>query len=501
MNRLRYFFVLLMLFFAQMILTGCQNKSNLSYEYQEKEEENSETEAVVERAVLYLEDGAVLADHMGNFLSDIHEDIEEEDIKEHLSYIRFMDHGKTGYLSAVTGEVYLAAEYDSASAFAPVMVVGNGTKKWFISQTGETISGMFDDAFPFESQDCYARVKIGEKWGIADRDAEYIVPCKYDYINELPYIYTLATGVRDGAAAIISLSPGTEGEVLRLEQYCDIEKIWDDSWCFVKEANGKMGLISTDGTEIVKPAYKSMSVNMVDEDIFILTVEDFQQHFGTLYFKMKDKSVTEIIEPVYDNALHFSSGNVAAAVWKGRVGVVDMISRQWKELDGIDEIHSFGHDMTLVSADGLYGFLDKHGEIAVPIEYSRAESYDLPYTVVEKDGLQGVIDGDGRFLLEREYDDIVGMSDSGYVVTKRNGRYQIYYVGEAGYSWYEAHLLMDGILEIAGEGVNENACSYKDEKGWHIIVFDDYEVLRVLDMDEKMVCSGFFKIGERWWEN
>lgn len=41
------------------------------------------------RAILYLEEGAVLIDEKGNHISAIFDDIEEEDLENHLECLRY----------------------------------------------------------------------------------------------------------------------------------------------------------------------------------------------------------------------------------------------------------------------------------------------------------------------------------------------------------------------------------------------------------------------------
>lgn len=175
---------------------------------------------------------------------------------------------------------------DSSISYSKIRLVEAGEYKWFVSSLddGEIISEKYEDAYPFDAQNTYARVMKDGKWGLINSDFELVLPCEYDYINTLLDVYVHATGVKDGAAVIIKLPYlGYDQEEIRITElpaYSDIGEMWLDYWCYVKDSKGRTGIIKYDGTELLAPEYKSISKEaVVDEDTYIFSVEDYNGHY------------------------------------------------------------------------------------------------------------------------------------------------------------------------------------------------------------------------------
>lgn len=54
-----------------------------------------------------------------------------------------------------------------------------------------------------------------------------------------------------------------------------------------------------------------------------------------------------------------------------------------------------------------YGFIDKAGQLVVPIEYDYATDYYAGFSIVSKNGKRGLIDTKGNIIIPIEYDDIL----------------------------------------------------------------------------------------------
>lgn len=73
---------------------------------------------------------------------------------------------------------------------------------------------------------------------------------------------------------------------------------------------------------------------------------------------------------------------------------------------GFDSISSFKEGLAYFSADGLYGYMDKSGEIVIDPLYGDAGYFYDGLAKVMKDGLFGLIGKDGREVLSPKYSDI-----------------------------------------------------------------------------------------------
>ena len=62
----------------------------------------------------------------------------------------------------------------------------------------------------------------------------------------------------------------------------------------------------------------------------------------------------------------------------------------------------------------LYGFIDKAGNIAIPMEYTEAHSFNGGLARVEKDGKSGYIDKNGSIVVSIEYGSSYYFSNDAY---------------------------------------------------------------------------------------
>lgn len=292
MNR-KFVSISLSIFIIMVLVSGCKNNST---KVNKNVEAKNETTLYMQdiftngRGIIHMDSGDTLMDEKGNYLSNIYDEIEEEDIEEDCDYIRFSENDKWGYLD-LTGDVYIPAKYSTASPYSVVAVVGDGKKKWIINEKGKQISKTFEDIHEYEHQGFFARVKNKGKWGIVDRDANVVIDCEFDKINNLPYIYTLTSAVKAGTAYIISLNDTTIREV---GKYSDIQAVCFGEFCNVKDKKGNVGLILVNGKQIFEPQYKEIYIRMNDENLFLITTKDFDGKCTMWQFNNEDKSIQEM---------------------------------------------------------------------------------------------------------------------------------------------------------------------------------------------------------------
>lgn len=117
------------------------------------------------------------------------------------------------------------------------------------------IPGSYTQAYPFsEAQGEFARVqKPDGSWCIIDENAAIIFD-GFDFINELPMIENLATGVKDGQAVLLDLDTltfQTEPSIKKAyPEYRDISDIYFD-FAVVTGMDGKQGVINVLHDEII----------------------------------------------------------------------------------------------------------------------------------------------------------------------------------------------------------------------------------------------------------
>lgn len=279
-----------------IISSGCNEKTNKTQNTQTEAETTTKVtedtqDFIRGRKVVHMWDGDVLVDEKWNFLSDLYDEILEEDLNEHRDYIRYVKDGKWGYLT-LAGDIYINAQYSFASPLSKAAIVGDENSKWVVDEKGKKISKKFKDAYPFEDQDWHARVQDKKgKWGIVDTDGNMSVKCQFDKINELPYIYTLTSTVKTGKAYVISLN---DMSVRELGKYCDIKPVSYGMFCNVKDRQGKTGLMLVNGEQVFKTKYKEIYVKSGEENIFMIVTKDFDGKCVTWKYDSSDKSLCEV---------------------------------------------------------------------------------------------------------------------------------------------------------------------------------------------------------------
>lgn len=488
-----------------LVMTGCQTE-NAEKEIDERismkelyASDLFDDDDDLKRAVLSTEEGMVLIDEEGKYLSDVHAKIEASDIGKYEDVIRYQDYnGKYGYISIETGDVVIEAKCDNALPFSGELSFVEDDKGWkIINQKGEKASDLcFEDVTCFDSQGTYARVQYNSKWGVIDYNAKIVVPFEFDYINELPDVLTVATGVKNGSATILYSEFDVEWEQVVLEEYCEISEMHIGLWAEVTDSQNKVGIVNASGNLLIEPQYKSLPTYMwYGDDEFVITTQGFTDRYGAVY--LKDNKAYDIIPQIYDNELRFSSDKVAIAYKNGLPGIVDCISHEWTGMfaDYID-IDAYKGNLARIHMDEQYGFLYANGKYATePNRYVYAEEFSngRGYTVVG-DGIQkGLIDRELNEIIPCVYDEIFTFDNSNYVIVKNEGKYTILYMREGDFDEYEAINVLDGIGEIKNNEIYVNSCTIKVGNKWYVLKLERGFIDKKIPV-EKGECSKFYTL-------
>ena len=148
-----------------------------------------------------------------------------------------------------------------------------------------------------------------------------------------------------------------------------------------------------------------------------------------------------LVEPTLDYKIVFDFSEGLARVFSGYI----------REYHGIDDYN------------GHFGFIDKNGEVAVPLEYSEALDFCDGLAGVEKDGKWGFIDKAGIVAVPIEYDGLTSFSEGLACVTK-DGKYG--FVDKTGnavtlFEYDDAAAFSEGLAAVAKNG----KCGFIDKTG------------------------------------
>jgi uncharacterized protein YfaP (DUF2135 family) len=302
----------------------------------------------------------------------------------------------------------------------------------------------YDRAMTFENGMAKVANNIGSdenkiyKWGVINAEGDEVVSVRYDTIG----------GFLEGRAAVQSAGLwgfiDESGEVVIDLQYEDLKDVQDpvlyayavrdpekvlrgfyEGFAPVKK-NGKWGYIDTDGN--------SLGPGFVYQDIWY-----FSEGYATVEtdnkYGLLDSAGRYIIEPNtygydginYDVVRPIYEG-LAGVNWDGRKsrGVINREGRLvvWFNPESIDLVQDYREGLASVRhhINGVpkWGFIDRYGEIAIPIQYDSVSVFTDGAARVSSGGKFGLIDGNGNVVLPLAYDEIGDFCDDIAYVRKGN---------------------------------------------------------------------------------
>ena len=238
------------------------------------------------------------------------------------------------------------------------------------------------------------------KWGLKDNKGLILAAPKYDYIGKF-----------DGGMAPVSL-------------------------------NGKMGLISDKGREIIPPASYNLIYDFDKGKAIVLQ--------DSLFGLVNDKGV-ELIAPRYHRIQRIKGSNyliMQNSLWgvlnsNGQETVAPKYSAIFPCKDGYqtflngkigmladdgtllfepayDEVGSKSNNVFIVVSDGRYGLLNKNGKQIFPPTYQYINEFNNGRALILRDDLWGIIDTDGKEIVAPQYNSIELVKDNCYKVYKND---------------------------------------------------------------------------------
>lgn len=247
---------------------------------------------------------------------------------------------------------------------------------------------------------------------------------------------------------------------------------------------GLYGYINEKGEEVIPVEYTS--VKDFCEGYAVVSKE--RGEYGDTII---DKNGNEIMSV---GAGYIGSFNDGLAVVKHKGFFHGYVDTQGNKVITLASSDNFSMEIKILGAsfsEGLacaynyetdkYGYLDRTGNIAIPFEYDRVNSFSEGVAVVKKDGESYIIDKDNK---------VIAVIDDLYWMRDRGGHY---YFSEAIFNDKE-HLFSNGLLVVEsarryGEGsyyINKKGKRVIENVGYHLYPFHDGVAL----------VGKFVKIGE-----
>lgn len=310
---------------------------------------------------------------------------------EHPMYgLEMRYNGKWGFIDT-NGNTITSLEYDWVNSFSEgLAVVGIDRKSGFINTSGDiTVPIEYDSVHDFSEG--RAGVYIDRKGGFINTSGELIIPMIYDRVGYYEdfgssdsglYVYM---GFQEGFAAV--------------------------------QLDSKWGMVDVNGKIVIPLEY-----DRVRNFNGGLAVVGIGIHHGGNQgvVNTKGKFVFPINEDDWVNISCFHNG--MASIWDVRGGGFGIINAKGELIVPFGTYYgevSFSEDLALVCSgevikyehygvpatriDRNYGFINKQGEIVIPIEYDTASVFQNGMARVLKDNNHNYINKNGEAILPDDY--------------------------------------------------------------------------------------------------
>lgn len=418
---------------------------------------------------------------------------------------RILDNGRWGYIDP-SGAVRVPAQFDYAFPFRNgFSVVRRGSEREglraFINESGDLITDFkFDRAYHFVNG--FGKAVLDGKWGFVTEKGETVVP----------FIWDAAGAFHDGhvAVGIGSFRDRRWGlmdsdarlvlpNVYRRLQYAG-EGFWrisvdGDTWALYhpneqvpqefpySRLGGFMaGYLVAERIERDAPIYEVLDsgldlvyssrqrINSYSEGI-----AEIREGDRSLFRKVTNDTIIGDSEG-YTRAGRFTDGRAIVGIgdnWRERKWGVISADGSYLTPPLFDGIGPFSDEgLARVRVDGVYGFLDTSGRLAVPAVWEQTGSFSNGLCPVMRNDKWGYIDSSGTLVIALEYDRAWDFVD-GYAVVRMGSRSDgtRYYITpdgsvafDRGFEW--AYAFNGQLAHIAEGDFNEGSFGYINREGY-----------------------------------
>ncbi|MCB0597840.1 MAG: WG repeat-containing protein [Lewinellaceae bacterium] len=317
-------------------------------------------------------------------------------------------------------------------------------------------------------------VECRGKWGMVNRDADVLIPCRYDGVQFLEN-----TGNK---IVRVYISEPKYGLIDTLGQLT-VSAVYDEIGSFREgrlavKRNGLWGFVDRDGLEVIPCRFREVQNfsgglaaaklgngwGFVDKqgdvavDFLYRRAGNFQNGLAWVYAEEGVGYINAkgafVVPPRFDKGFDFSRG-IARVVVNNEYGLIDTLGHfaqrpRYSEIqefnehglavvrygnssvryglagrDGelitslnLREIQPFSEGLAAVKYKDGYGFIDTTGRLAIPDIYSKVSPFSEGLAAVQKDGACGYINHKGEVVVPFDYSKCLDFSGGKAVVYK-----------------------------------------------------------------------------------
>lgn len=189
----------------------------------------------------------------------------------------------------------------------------------------------------------------------------------------------------------------TTGKVAVKFKYDEVRK-FSEKMAAVK-VNGSWGFINKSGKEVIKPEYDAAS--------------DFENGFARVKLNGRWGCINKkgkVVVPIeYNTVLPIREGLAGVRrgyIYEEETGYVDMSGNEVVPLKSYGWFSIFSGGLASVSLSERFGFINKLGEVVIPLKYDEGSYFSDNIAPVKMNGKWGAIDRSGKEIILPKYDAI-----------------------------------------------------------------------------------------------
>lgn len=243
----------------------------------------------------------------------------------------------------------------------------------------------------------------------------------YDNNNNISYNNSVLKVEKDGKYGLITI----DGKQIVNCQYDKIYSLIGNENSIVVEKDGKVGVIDNNGRMVVEEKYKEIK-KLSDnyKSGYIVVSED--NSYGTV--DCANNTILECkyaeIKPIYDNGIYVVKGTTGYNA-VDKAGTV-LTKKEYQDIKDVklDEI--------IVKENDKYGVIKTTGEQVVPCSYEDISFISTNNFIVKNNGKYGIIGSNNEYVIDNKYQyinyvedaDIIEVSEDGITSNVLNNKFE-----------------------------------------------------------------------------
>lgn len=271
-----------------------QNNVNIPENYTQV----NDSDLADDELIQYDDIGAFLQKD-GKKISDYYQIIVEDYKKDAFRVISF--NGLYGFINKDTGVEQVEPCFQEATPmnYNSACVSKDGKNYYYIDEKGKRITNDYEEAYAWESQGRYARIKKSDGWAIINKKDKILLD-KCTMINSLPEVTAIGTALRDEVGLLFRMETDKEPEeisiIAKIPDVLEISELYYNNFAVIRGEKG-YGVVSAEGNIIIDPVYQKVNWEALpfDGDSYgyniIFKCQESDGHYEIIKWNTKENGI------------------------------------------------------------------------------------------------------------------------------------------------------------------------------------------------------------------